>query len=352
MERLWLICDLESPRTTIDESAQPIAAWAYKELAAQGRISIGSSGELELDLRDRAIQAAAMLRSGEIRIEPKGHAERIARMLCEERIWEIGRAFDWGFRPADHGLSPHWPGALDTWFTSALWPWIDQGFEAEPYGALCIGYDIGFFWAARMIMMALALGLPIPFRTIKLHGLIRDSQGRKFSKSLGNGIDPELIIAKEGADALRMWAASNAAWGSDFRFDPRGIEKHSRWLTKIANACRLLEMRAPTDPGDPAEEIPDPEFAAQAETIGASIGNALENWRLPEALGLLQSWSREWLCESFLSRRSKTWSSEPKSWRQDLAAIKETLAIAHPFAPQTSIWLRDRLDKLPTSKAG
>ncbi|RJL18206.1 valine--tRNA ligase [Paracoccus siganidrum] len=151
-----------------------------------------------------------------------------------------------------HLLYPVWrdPDVLDTWFSSGLWPigtlgWPENTEELRKYfptDVLVTGFDIIFFWVARMMMMQLAVVGDVPFRTVYVHGLVRDEKGAKMSKSKGNVIDPLVLIDDFGADALRMTLASMAAMGRDPKLGPRHVEGFRNFVTKIWNATRFAEM--------------------------------------------------------------------------------------------------------------
>lgn len=366
------LADLSSPRFTLDAEYLGTFHRALETLIANGKIS--RSGEsLLLDLRGEARALREDIAGGAIRIHPPSHANRLMAMLSEERLWEIGRRFPWSARarlffgesgrclrsePADSeregdGARDGELWSFDTWMHSALWP---QAIEpGKRFGALIIGYDIAYFWAARMLMMARALGEPYPFSEIFLHGLIRDGQGRKFSKSLGNGIDPMEPIAAFGSDSLRLWALSSAAWGRDFRWSEPEIGRHSRFLTKIANACRLLELRAPERLPDAPESLSWPQsFRADGEAFEARLQELFASARLDEAAGLAISFSRSRWCEGFLSRRESL--ETPEAWLEAWGGARRLLALLHPFLPATSwsldSWLSEIASERPRISSG
>ncbi len=142
------------------------------------------------------------------------------------------------------------PDVLDTWFSSGLWPigtlgWPEQTPELQKYfptSTLITGADIIFFWVARMMMMQLAVVDEVPFKTVYLHGLVRDAKGKKMSKSLGNVIDPLEIIDEFGADALRFSNAAMASLGGVLKLDTARIAGYRNFGTKLWNACRFAEM--------------------------------------------------------------------------------------------------------------
>ena len=140
------------------------------------------------------------------------------------------------------------PDVLDTWFSSALWPFSTLGWpdtDSEdfkryfPTNALVTGYDIIFFWVSRMMFQSLHFTGKRPFNDVVLHGLMRDEQGRKMSKSLGNGVDPMDVVDKYGADALRWFLLNGTAPGQDTRYDPKKLSAAWNFINKIWNASRL-----------------------------------------------------------------------------------------------------------------
>ena len=146
---------------------------------------------------------------------------------------------------------------LDTWFSSALWPFSTMGWPEQtgdlqnyfPTSVLITGYDIIFFWVARMIFSSLEFTGQVPFKHVYIHGLIRDELGRKMSKSLGNGVDPLDIIEEYGADTLRFTLLTGAAPGNDIRFQQDKVEASRNFANKIWNAARFVLMNLEGDPG-------------------------------------------------------------------------------------------------------
>ena len=142
------------------------------------------------------------------------------------------------------------PDTLDTWFSSALWPfstlgWPEKTPELEyfyPTDVLVTGYDIIFFWVVRMMFSGLEHMGEVPFKNVLIHGLVRDSQGRKMSKSLGNGIDPLEVIDKYGADALRLTLVTGNAPGNDMRFYWERVEASRNFANKVWNASRFIKI--------------------------------------------------------------------------------------------------------------
>ena len=194
--------------------------------------------------------------------------------MSDVHDWVISRQLWWGHRiPAWYnkktgetyvGLeapkdSENWeqdPDVLDTWFSSALWPFSTLGWPDEdsedfkryfPTNTLVTGYDIIFFWVSRMIFQSLHFTGKRPFDDVVLHGLIRDPQGRKMSKSLGNGVDPMDVVDEYGADALRWFLLNGTAPGQDTRYDPKKMGAAWNFINKIWNASRFVIMNLPED---------------------------------------------------------------------------------------------------------
>ena len=161
------------------------------------------------------------------------------------------------------------PDTLDTWFSSALWPFSTLGWPDEtpelkyfyPTDVLVTGYDIIFFWVIRMIFSAYEQMGERPFKTVLFHGLVRGDQGRKMSKSLGNGIDPLEIIDQYGADAFRLTLITGNAPGNDMRFYREKVEANRNFANKIWNASRFIMMNMPEDDSITKPDAKDLELA-------------------------------------------------------------------------------------------
>lgn len=358
-ERLGPFAELGDPRFTLDEAYEACARAALSKLIAMGRISRDGQGRLLLDLRREAREFSQALESEQIKLDPPEHKARLLKMLAEERLWEIGRDHPWGtqagfeFDKAGRAIgfgASRW--TLDCWFNSSLWPLAIEG-GGRRFDALIIGYDIAYFWGARMAMMSRALGQPWPFKRLALHGLIRDSSGRKFSKTLGNGIDPIEIMDIKGMDAMRMWCCKKSEWGSDFKWNPAEMEEGGRWLTKIGNACRLLELRAPKHEADNGEhplmpEWPD-DFKQSGELFEERLSSCIRAMRLDRAEALLLEFGRSTWCEGWLG---KPGLEDSARWAQAISGQSRLLLLAHPFAPATTWWLSKGLAELARSRQG
>ena len=205
---------------------------------------------------------------------PERFEHTLEQWMSDVHDWVISRQLWWGHRiPAWYnkktgetyvGLeapkdSENWeqdPDVLDTWFSSALWPFSTLGWPDEnsedfkryfPTNTLVTGYDIIFFWVSRMIFQSLHFTGKRPFDDVVLHGLIRDPQGRKMSKSLGNGVDPTDVVDEYGADAIRWFLLNGTAPGQDTRYDPKKMGAAWNFINKIWNASRFVIMNLPED---------------------------------------------------------------------------------------------------------
>ena len=230
-------------------------------------------------MKDLAKRAADAVRNDEVKFVPKRYEKMYFNWLDNIQDWCISRQLWWGHRipvyyceECGHiNVAKQMPekcekcgatklkqdeDSLDTWFSSALWPFSTLGWpntESEDYktfyptNVLVTGYDIITFWISRMMTQGLELTNQNPFKDIVVHGIVRDSQGRKMSKSLGNGIDPIEIIEKYGADALRFSVLSGTTMGNDIRYMPEKLEQASNFANKIWNAAKFIKMNSVED---------------------------------------------------------------------------------------------------------
>jgi valyl-tRNA synthetase len=205
------------------------------------------------------------------------------------------------------------PDTLDTWFSSALWPFSTMGWPSEtedlkkffPTNTLVTGYDIITFWVSRMIFSSLEYMNEIPFDTVLIHGLVRDAQGRKMSKSLGNGIDPLEIIDKYGADALRFALATGNSPGNDMRFSDEKIEAARNFANKLWNASRFVRMNLDdkaslTLPAEGKLAIEDKWILTKFRETVASVTGALDRYEIGVALSTLYDFTWDVFCDWYI----------------------------------------------------
>ncbi len=248
---------------------------------------------------------------------------------------------------------------LDTWFSSALWPFSTLGWPNNtealktfyPTNVLVTGHDIIFFWVARMMMQGLEFIKDVPFRTIYIHGLIRDSQGRKMSKSLGNSVDPVEMIDQVGADALRIALMSQLNTGKDLKFSEQRLETYRNFMNKIWNATRFafiateeshLDGKTFSDVSSKSEiSVFDQWIVFKLGQVMESVDHDLENYRFSDAVNTLYSFLWNDFCDWYLE------FSKPTLYSKDSALEKEKMAtslvlfqtlgralkLMHPFIP-------------------
>ncbi len=242
------------------------------------------------------------------------------------------------------------PDVLDTWFSSALWPFSTLGWPDEtpelaryyPTDVLVTAFDIIFFWVARMMMMGLHFMDEVPFHTVYIHALVRDEKGEKMSKSKGNIIDPLVLIDKFGADALRFTLAAMAAMGRDIKLAESRVEGYRNFGTKLWNAARLCEMNGcKPDPGYDPETCQltlNKWITGEAAELSNRVTTALDAYRFNEAASAIYQFVWHSFCDWYLE------SAKPVFLGQDEAAKAETQATAawvldqiyrllHPFMP-------------------
>lgn len=293
--------------------------------------------------------------------------------------WVISRQLWWGHRipawyhketgemyvgmeaPAD---SENWeqdPDVLDTWFSSALWPFSTMGWPDEasedykryfPTSTLVTGYDIIFFWVSRMIFQSLEFTDERPFKNVLIHGLIRDEQGRKMSKSLGNGIDPMDVIEKYGADALRWFLSTGSAPGQDVRFSYEKMDAAWNFINKIWNASRFVIMNVE---GFTAEDI---DFSGEKtvadrwiltrlnETV-EKVTSLFDQFEFGEAGRQLYNFMWDDFCDWYIEMSKEILYGEDEEAKQTTKSIlvyvlDQTLRLLHPIMPFVTeeIWAK------------
>ncbi len=330
-------------------------------------------------INDLAIPAKRVVESGTISFEPEMWTKTYLHWMNNIDDWCISRQLWWGHRipvwyckDCDHHTCAigkvstcekcnsknieQDEDVLDTWFSSALWPFSTLGWPEDteglktfyPNDLLITGHDIIFFWVARMIMMGLHFMEDVPFRKIYMHGIVRDSQGRKMSKSLGNGIDPLEIIEKEGADALRFCLLSQVQGGKDLKFSEQRLETARNFMNKIWNASRfsltVLEgFEAPKD-GTSATvatvdlSLPDIWITQKLADTIEEVNKSLLNYKFSEAANALYHFTWNELCDWYIEFIKPivygTNESEKKATQMVLAqTLNRTLRLLSPFTP-------------------
>ncbi len=315
------------------------------------------------------------VKNGEIRLLPKRMEKTYFNWTDNIRDWCISRQLWWGHRiPAyyceecgEMEVSKTAPAqckkcgcthfkqdedTLDTWFSSALWPFSTLGWPAKtedldyfyPNDVLVTGYDIIFFWVIRMIFSGYAQMDKAPFHTVLFHGLVRDSQGRKMSKSLGNGIDPLEVIDKYGADALRLTLVTGNAPGNDMRFYWERVEASRNFANKVWNASRFIMMNiGDEEPAVPAKEdllTEDKWILSRANGLAKEMTENMDKFELGIAVQKVYDFIWDEFCDWYIEmtkRRTYNRDQDPVSANAALWTLKEVLSQAlkmlHPFMP-------------------
>ena len=313
------------------------------------------------------------LKDGDLQFVPERFDKTYLHWLENIRDWCISRQLWWGHRiPAyycdDCGetvVAKEMPkicpkcgknhfhqdeDTLDTWFSSALWPfstlgWPDNTEEMEyfyPTDVLVTGYDIIFFWVIRMVFSGIEQTGKEPFHTVLIHGLVRDSQGRKMSKSLGNGIDPLEVIDKYGADALRMTLMTGNAPGNDMRFYYERVEASRNFANKIWNASRFIMMnmeKASTDNVSLEDlTMADKWILTKCNSLIEEVTENLDRYEMGIALQKVYDFVWEEFCDWYIEMvKPRLWDDGNKSQAAAIWTLKtvliESLKLLHPFIP-------------------
>ncbi|MCD8219849.1 MAG: valine--tRNA ligase [Ruminococcus sp.] len=248
------------------------------------------------------------------------------------------------------------PDTLDTWFSSALWPfstlgWPDQTEDLDyfyPTDVLVTGYDIIFFWVVRMMFSGLKNTGEVPFHTVLIHGLVRDEQGRKMSKSLGNGIDPLQVIDAYGTDALRFMLATGNAPGNDMRYSDDKVKAARNFANKLWNASRFILMNLPKDfafHGLPeALELEDRWIVSKFNTVAKEVGENLDKFEIGVACAKIYDFIWDVYCDWYIELTKPRIQAGGETMEKAQAVLiwvmRGMLKLLHPFMPYITeeIW--------------
>lgn len=242
------------------------------------------------------------------------------------------------------------PDVLDTWFSSALWPfstlgWPDSTDELKtfyPTSVLITGFDILFFWVARMMMMGIHFMDDVPFDDVYIHALVRDAEGKKMSKSKGNVIDPLEIMDEHGTDAFRFTLAALAAQGRDIKLSQERIQGYRHFVNKIWNAARFalmnMEGHISTKGDNSSQTLADRWILTRLGQVSNDVSLALEDFRFNDAAGLCYQFVWHELCDWYLEMAKESFYGDDEALKQSAkATVKEalmaSLKLLHPFMP-------------------
>ena len=352
-----------------------------------------------------AAPAKRVVESGTIVFEPENWAKTYLHWMDIIQDWCISRQLWWGHRipvwncgackkvtvaETDPAKCQHCGSGdlhqeedvLDTWFSSALWPFSTMGWPADtelqktfyPTTVMVTGFDIIFFWVARMIIMGLEFKKDVPFRTVYIHGVIRDAQGKKMSKSTGNAEDPVKLIEESGADALRYTLLAQMAAGRDLKFSTQRLEGYRNFMNKVWNGARfslnnLKDFEIPTGgldnlPNKADLSDPDQWIIHKLGVVEREMDEMLKGYRFSDAANTLYSFVWYTFCDWYLEFTKPiflgTDTSGKKATQLVLAhVLNRIVRLLHPFAPFISEEIYQRLplrgealivDAYPTTK--
>lgn len=325
-----------------------------------------------------ATAAKRVVESGTIVFEPESWTKTYLHWMSIIQDWCISRQLWWGHRiPAwtcgackkitvaevdptacshcGKGPLTQEEDVLDTWFSSALWPFSTMGWPKEtelqktfyPTNVLVTGFDIIFFWVARMIMMGLEFKQDVPFRTVYIHGVIRDATGKKMSKSSGNAEDPVQLIDENGADALRYTLLAQIAGGRDLKFSAQRLEGYRNFMNKLWNAARfsLNALKDFTPPSEGVNALPNKSSLSDADQwlifklgqVEKEVDEALKAYRFSDAANGIYAFTWNIFCDWYLEFIKPTMAGQggDKAATQLVLAqvLNRIVRLMHPFAP-------------------
>ncbi len=342
-----------------------------------------------VNVKKMAADAVEAVEKEDMKFFPKSWENTYFSWLREPRDWCISRQLWWGHRiPVFYcdDCNHQWASendetvctkcssknirqdddVLDTWFSSGLWPlttlgWPDKKLMEEkefekffPSSVLVTAFDIIFFWVARMMMMTTQVSGKSPFAHTYIHAIVRDKQGRKMSKSLGNGIDPIDIIAQYGSDAMRFTLAAGSGYNRNLNLDPERIEGYRNFINKLWNAFRFI---APFI-NDSSEDLPeklthhDRWIISELNAITKSMNNSLDEYRFDDACTTVYSFVYDKFCSWYIELSKNVLYSENEEAKTHRATVlrytfKKILALLHPIIPFISeeLWAQLKTDQ-------
>ena len=370
LEALNALGEIENNRHAVphgDRSGVPVEPWLMDQWYVNAAV-----------LAQPAVQA---VRDGRTRFVPQRWEKTYFEWMENIQPWCVSRQLWWGHRiPAWYGpdgtpfveeteaealraAAKHYgqnvelvqdDDVLDTWFSSALWPFSTLGWPIQtkelaryyPGDVLVTGFDIIFFWVARMMMMSIHfMGGEVPFRDVYIHALVRDEHGQKMSKSKGNVLDPLDLTAKYGADALRFTLVAMAAQGRDLKLSETRIESYRNFATKLWNAARFLEMNGCTEPHLPEIiELPANKWIlSELNRASKKIQAAIDNYRFNEAADTIYQFVWNNYCDWYIEFIKPGLSNQAESKNVAGYVLHQVLHILHPFMPFITEELNEKI---------
>ena len=330
-----------------------------------------TSAQWFVKMKPLAKEAIRVVEDGEVKFVPDRFSKTYLNWMNNVRDWCISRQLWWGHQiPAwycadcghmtvsredatecEHCHSKNIerdPDVLDTWFSSALWPFSTLGWPEKtedleyfyPTDVLVTGYDIIFFWVARMIFSGCEQMKIPPFNTVVIHGLVRDSQGRKMSKSLGNGIDPIEMVEQYGADALRFNLITGNSPGNDMRFYIERCEAMRNFANKLWNASRFVMMNLTIDKNELPEtlELEDKWILSKLNDLAREVGETFDKYELGVAATKIYDFIWDSFCDWYIELTKPRLYGDDEQGKECaqkvlLYVLTEILKLLHPFMP-------------------
>ncbi len=339
-----------------------------------------------VDAPKLAPDAIRVVEEGRLKFVPKNWEKTYFEWMRNIQPWCISRQLWWGHRiPVWYGPDGHYfveetedeaqkaadahygkkveltrdPDVLDTWFSSGLWPFSTLGWPEEtdalkkyyPTDVLVTGFDIIFFWVARMVMMGMHFMKDVPFRTVYIHALVRDEKGQKMSKSKGNVVDPLVLADKYGVDALRFTMAAMAAQGRDVLMSESRVEGYRNFVTKLWNAARFCEMNEcrPVPGFDPkaVRAALNKWIISKAAAAARKVTEGLEEYKFNEAANAAYQFTWGSFCDWYLEFAKPVFYGDDDALKAETRAaaawvLDQILILLHPFMPYVTeeLWAK------------
>lgn len=354
IKKLGALPDWDLLTYTMDDDYQDFALSILKLLWEDKRIYF-KEGQFYLDIKDLALELKKDIENNTIHIIPDTEIGALFNFLDNIEDWCISRQIPWGIalpinEDMTFNLSPEHNHSIDTWFNSSLWPLACLLKKPEliqdfyPAQLIETGADILFFWCAKMLMMGnyifknqhrLNITIPTkyPFYDIYLHGLIRDKHNRKFSKSLGNGIDPLDLIDKYGADSLRLFIISRTGAAQDMKFNENDLPSFKKFMNKIWQASRFFSIYAEQYA---FEKLPIDFtiYNKQLIDIQNQFISYMDSYRFLEASRFIQHEFKTWFCDQWIeNNKLNIQNGNKETLEEGFFILQQLLILLYPFCP-------------------
>lgn len=354
IQKLGALPDWDLLTYTMDNDYQSFALSILKLLWEDKRIYF-KEGQFYLNIKDLALELKQDIDNKTINITPETEIGELFNFLNNIEDWCISRQIPWGIKlPINEDMtfndSPQHNHSLDTWFNSSLWPLACLIKKPElikdfyPAQLIETGADILFFWCAKMLMMGnyifnnqhrLSISIPskYPFYDIYLHGLIRDKHNRKFSKSLGNGIDPLDLIDKYTPDALRLFIISRTGPAEDMKFNENDLPGFKKFMNKIWQASRFFSIYASQHNLNKLDD----NFIIHNEhliNIQNQFISHMDSYRFLEASRFIQHEFKSWFCDKWIEEnKTAIQNGNKETLNEGLFILQQLLTLLNPFCP-------------------